>query len=39
METLAEYGAVSFLGVQTMTTGVVRAWSAYGARARRRGCR
>jgi len=31
METLADYGAVQFLGVQTLTTGVVRAWSAYGA--------
>lgn len=31
METLADYGAVNFLGVQTLTTGVVRAWSAYGA--------
>src|SRR5690606_29136335 len=27
METLADYGAVSYLGVQTLTTGVVRAWS------------
>ena len=31
METLADYGAVNFLGVQTLTTGVVRAWSTYGA--------
>lgn len=31
METLADYGAVGFLGVQTLTTGVVRAWSTYGA--------
>ncbi|HEX6859905.1 MAG TPA: iron ABC transporter permease [Caulobacteraceae bacterium] len=31
METLADYGAVSFLGVQTLTTGVVRSWSTYGA--------
>lgn len=31
METLADYGAVNFLGVQTLTTGVVRAWSAFGA--------
>ena len=31
MEVFADYGAVSFLGVQTLTTGVVRAWSAYGA--------
>jgi len=31
METLADYGAVSFLGVQTLTTGVVRAWSVFGS--------
>ena len=31
METLADYGAVHFLGVQTLTTGVVRAWSVFGA--------
>ncbi len=31
METLADYGAVSFLGVQTLTTGVVRAWASYGS--------
>jgi iron(III) transport system permease protein len=31
METLADYGAVQFLGVQTLTTGVVRAWSVFGA--------
>jgi iron(III) transport system permease protein len=31
METLADYGAVNFLGVQTLTTGVVRSWSVYGA--------
>jgi iron(III) transport system permease protein len=31
METLAEYGAVSFLSVQTLTTGVVRAWSINGS--------
>lgn len=31
METLADYGAVNFLGVQTLTTGVVRSWSSYGA--------
>ncbi len=31
METLADYGAVNFLGVQTLTTGVVRAWSVFGA--------
>lgn len=33
METLADYGAVSFLSVQTLTTGVVRAWSVYGSAA------
>lgn len=31
METLADYGAVKFLSVQTLTTGVVRAWSVYGS--------
>lgn len=31
METLADYGAVGFLGVQTLTTGVVRAWTVYGS--------
>lgn len=31
METLADYGAVRFLSVQTLTTGVVRAWSGYGS--------
>ncbi|MCX8497775.1 MAG: ABC transporter permease subunit, partial [Caulobacteraceae bacterium] len=31
MEVFADYGAVSFLGVQTLTTGVVRAWSVYSA--------
>ncbi|HEX8569936.1 MAG TPA: ABC transporter permease subunit [Caulobacteraceae bacterium] len=31
METLADYGAVSYLGVQTLTTGVVRAFAAYGS--------
>ncbi|MGZ8363466.1 MAG: ABC transporter permease [Caulobacteraceae bacterium] len=31
METLADYGAVNFLGVQTLTTGVVRAWSVFGS--------
>lgn len=31
METLADYGAVQFLSVQTLTTGVVRAWSVYGS--------
>lgn len=33
METLADYGAVQFLAVQTLTTGVVRAWSVYGSTA------
>lgn len=33
METLADYGAVRFLSVQTLTTGVVRAWSVYGSTA------
>lgn len=31
METLADYGAVSFLSVQTLTTGVVRSWFVYGS--------
>ncbi|MEH6699710.1 MAG: ABC transporter permease subunit [Brevundimonas sp.] len=31
METLADYGAVQFLGVQTLTTGVVRAWFVFGS--------
>jgi len=31
METLADYGAVQFLGVQTLTTGVVRAWFVLGS--------
>ncbi len=31
METLADYGAVQFLAVQTLTTGVVRAWSVFGS--------
>jgi iron(III) transport system permease protein len=31
METLADYGAVRFLSVQTLTTGIVRAWSVYGS--------
>lgn len=33
MESLADYGAVQFLSVQTLTTGVVRAWSVYGSTA------
>lgn len=31
MEVLADYGAVHFLSVQTLTTGIVRAWSVYGS--------
>lgn len=31
METLADYGAVTYLGVQTLTTGVVRAFASYGS--------
>ena len=31
METLADYGAVKFLSVQTLTTGVVRAWFVFGS--------
>jgi iron(III) transport system permease protein len=31
METLADYGAVNFLSVQTLTLGVVRAWSVFGS--------
>jgi iron(III) transport system permease protein len=31
METLADYGAVQFLAVQTLTTGVVRAWTVFGS--------
>ncbi len=30
METLADFGAVSFFGVQTFTTGIYRAWYALG---------
>lgn len=33
METLADYGALQFLAVQSLTTGVVRAWSVYGTTA------
>lgn len=33
METLADYGAVHFLSVQTLTTGIVRAWSVFGSTA------
>lgn len=31
METLADYGVTQFLSVQTLTTGIVRAWSVYGS--------
>ena len=33
METLADYGTVSYFGVQTFTTGIYRAWFALGDRA------
>ena len=32
METMADYGTVAFFGVQTFTTGIVRAWLSYGDR-------
>jgi iron(III) transport system permease protein len=32
METLADYGTVAFFGVQTFTTGIVRAWMSFGDR-------
>ena len=32
METLADFGTVSYFGVQTFTTGIVRAWAAFGDR-------
>jgi iron(III) transport system permease protein len=32
METLAEFGAVSYFGVQTFTTGIYRAWFSLGDR-------
>ncbi len=32
METLADYGTVSFFGVHTFTTGIVRAWFSFGDR-------
>ena len=32
METLADFGTVSFFGVPNFTTGIVRAWSAFGDR-------
>ncbi|MCL6250420.1 iron ABC transporter permease [Altererythrobacter sp. KTW20L] len=31
MEVLADFGAVRFLNVQTLTTGIVRAWTVYGS--------
>lgn len=33
METLADYGTVSYFGVQTFTTGIYRAWFSFGDRA------
>jgi iron(III) transport system permease protein len=30
METLADFGAVSYFGVQTFTTGIYRAWQSFG---------
>lgn len=30
METLADFGTVAFFGVQTFTTGIVRAWASFG---------
>jgi iron(III) transport system permease protein len=33
METLADYGTVSYFGVQTFTTGIYRAWFTLGDRA------
>ncbi|MFQ5468574.1 MAG: ABC transporter permease, partial [Kiloniellaceae bacterium] len=32
METIADFGTVSFFGVQTFTTGIVRAWFSLGDR-------
>ena len=32
METIADFGTVSFFGVQTFTTGIVRAWYSMGDR-------
>jgi iron(III) transport system permease protein len=32
METLADFGTVAFFGVQTFTTGIVRAWISFGDR-------
>ena len=36
METLADYGATSYLAVQTLTTGVGRAWSVFATAGRGR---
>ncbi|AUN94936.1 ABC transporter permease [Pseudazoarcus pumilus] len=33
METLADFGTVSYFGVQTFTTGIYRAWFSFGDRA------
>jgi len=30
METLADYGAVEFLGAPTLTAGIIRAWTSFG---------
>jgi iron(III) transport system permease protein len=30
METMADFGAVSYFGVQTLTTGIFRAWQSFG---------
>jgi iron(III) transport system permease protein len=30
METLADFGAVSYFGVQSLTTGIFRAWQSFG---------
>jgi iron(III) transport system permease protein len=32
METLADFGTVSYFGVQTFTTGIVRTWTSFGDR-------
>ena len=32
MEAVADYGAMSYFGVQTMTTGIYRAWLSMGDR-------
>lgn len=33
METLADFGTVSYFGIQTFTTGIYRAWFSFGDRA------